>query len=73
MQVYDFQARTEWILDLDHYIDAKHYGADINAAIAEDIAAGNCRITDSAQAAEHDAVLKELVGQLVEAGKWVFD
>ena len=47
--------------------------ADINAAIAEDIAAGNCRITDSAQAAEHDAVLKELVGQLVEAGKWVFD
>ena len=73
VQVYDFQARTEWILDLDRYIDAKHYGADINDAIAEDIAAGNCRITDSAQAAEHDAVLKELVGQLVEAGKWVFD
>lgn len=40
VEIYDFQARTEWILDLNHYIDAKHYGADINAAMAEDIAGG---------------------------------
>ena len=52
VEIYDFQARTEWILDLNHYIDAKHYGADINAAMAEDIAAGNCRITDGSQASQ---------------------
>jgi hypothetical protein len=73
VEIYDFQARTEWILDLNHYIDAKHYGADINAAMAEDIAAGNCRITDGGQVAQNDALLKELVGQLVHAGEWIFD
>ena len=73
VEVYDFQARTEWILDLNHYIDAKHYGADINAAMAEEIAAGNCRITDGGQVAQNDALLKELVGQLVDAGEWIFD
>ena len=57
VEIYDFQARTEWILDLNHYIDAKHYGADINAAMAEDIAAGNCRITDGGQVAQNDALL----------------
>lgn len=41
VEIYDFQARTEWILDLNHYIDASTTGADINAAMAEDIAAGN--------------------------------
>lgn len=73
VEIYDFQARTEWILDLNHYIDAKHYGADINTAMAEDIAAGNCRITDGGQAAQNDALLKDLVGQLVHAGEWIFD
>lgn len=49
MEIYDFQARTEWICDLNQYIDAKHYGPDINDAMAEEMAAGLSRVTDAAQ------------------------
>ena len=41
VRIYDFQARTDWILNLDHYIDASHYGPWINDAMVEAIAAGD--------------------------------
>lgn len=49
VEIYDFQARTEWICDLNQYIDAKHYGPDINDAMAEEMAAGLSRVTDAAR------------------------
>ncbi len=70
--VYDFQARTEWICDLNQYIDAKHYGPDINAAIAEEMAAGSGRVTDAAQLEANNDVIRALVAQIVQAGDWPF-
>lgn len=35
VQVYDFQARADWICDLDNYIDTRHYSGAINDAMAE--------------------------------------
>ena len=72
VQIYDFQARTEWICDLNHYIDAKHYGPDINDAIAEEIAAGQGRVTDVSQVAANNAVIRGLVEEIVAAGDWPF-
>ena len=70
VRLYDFRARTDWILDLSHYIDDYHYGPEINAAMAEDIAAGRCRVTDPAEARESSAVITRLVDQVVAAGCW---
>ena len=70
--VYDFQARTDWICDLNHYIDAKHYGPDINDAMAEAIASGENRVTDGAQVEANNNVIRDLVGQIVSAGDWPF-
>ena len=70
VSVYDFRARTEWILDLAHYIDDYHYGPEINDAIARDIASGACRITDAAQVLENNDVLRLLVSQVQSAGQW---
>ena len=70
VRVYDFRARTDWILDLSNYIDDYHYGPWINAQIAEDIAADRCRVTRAEQSREAGEVLRGLVGQLVSAGRW---
>ena len=70
VKVYDFRARTDWILDLDQYIDDYHYGPAYNEAIAEDIAADRCRVTDAAQVEQGSAVLRSLVAQVQAAGKW---
>ena len=70
--VYDFQARTDWICDLNHYIDAKHYGPDINDAMAEAIASGENRVTDGAQVEANNNIIRDLVGQIVSAGDWPF-
>ena len=69
-EIYDFRARTEWILDLDRYIDAYHYGPEVNEAMAEEMAAGVGRITDAAQVRQNSLVLADLVRQLREAGRW---
>ena len=70
VQVYDFQARTDIITNLDLYIDAGHYGPEINDAMIEAISRGECRVTDAAQAQKNDDLLCALVDQLVLAGGW---
>lgn len=72
VEIYDFQARTEWICDLNQYIDAKHYGPDINDAMAEEMAAGLSRVTDAAQLEANNDVIRALAAQIVEAGDWPF-
>ena len=63
VEIYDFQARTEWICDLNQYIDAKHYGPDINDAMAEEMAAGLSRVTDAAQLEANNDVIRALAAQ----------
>ena len=70
MRVYDFRARTDWILNLDNYIDDHHYGPWINAAMAEDMAAGRCRAAGAEETRENSRVLRELVSQITAAGRW---
>lgn len=72
VQIYDFQARTAWICDLNHYIDAKHYGPEINDAMAEKMAAGQGRVTDASQIEADNAVIRGLVEEIVAAGEWPF-
>ena len=72
VQVYDFQARADWICDLDNYIDTRHYSGAINDAMAEDMAAGENRITDAAQLKANDDLIRTLVEQIVSAGEWPF-
>ena len=72
VEIYDFQARTEWICDLNQYIDAKHYGPDINDAMAAEMAAGLSRVTDAAQLEANNDVIRALAAQIVEAGDWPF-
>ena len=70
VRVYDFRARTDWILNLDNYIDDHHYGPWINAAMAEDMAAGRCRAAGAEETRENSRVLRELVSQITAAGRW---
>ena len=72
VQVYDFQARAEWICDLDNYIDTRHYSGAINDAMAEAMAAGENRVTGAAQIEADNDVIRSLVDQLVSAGEWPF-
>ena len=61
VQVYDFQARADWICDLDNYIDTRHYSGAINDAMAEAMAAGENRVTDAAQMEAVNDVIRSLV------------
>ena len=70
VRVYDFRARTDWILNLDNYIDDHHYGPWINAAMAEDMAKDRCRIRSPEEAEENSRILKNLVTQIAAAGAW---
>ena len=72
VQVYDFQARADWICNLDNYIDARHYSGAINDAMAEAMAAGENRITDAALIEANNDVIRSLVDQIVSAGEWPF-
>ena len=70
VKIYDFRARTDWILNLDNYIDDYHYGPWINSAMAESMAAGEAQITDAAQVEANNLVITRLVEQVVSAGQW---
>ena len=72
VQVYDFQARADWICDLDNYIDTRHYSGAINDAMAEAMAAGENRVTGTAQIEADNDVIRSLVDQIVSAGEWPF-
>ena len=70
VRIYDFQAETGWILNLDHYIDDGHYGPWINDAMIEAIRDDRYRITSVAQAQDNDAVIRILVDRLRTLGAW---
>lgn len=70
VQIYDFQACADIITNLDLYIDAGHYGPQINGEMAEAISRGEHRVTGLAQAQENDGLLCALVDQIVQAGSW---
>ena len=69
VRVYDYRARTDWILDLSNYIDDYHYGPWINEAIAQDMAK-----TPGVQGPEavrqNSLRIAALVDQIVAAGRW---
>ena len=73
VRIYDFQARTDWILNLDHYIDASHYGPWINDAMVEHVARDEYRVTSVAQALDNSAVIRGLVDHVVASGAWPQD
>lgn len=70
VKIYDFHAEAAWITNLDHYVDTEHYGAHINEEIIRQIARGENRVTSLAQSMANDAVLRDLVSQVVAAGEW---
>ena len=70
VRIYDFQARLDWILDLDNYVDCEHYGPHINEQIVSLIAQDACRITDAEQLRENAAVLIAHVDRLRALGAW---
>lgn len=70
VRVFDFQANTDWILDLDNYIDTGHYGPWINDAMAQAMAAGQFEITDPAQIKQNNAVIRDYVTHVHGAGGW---
>ena len=69
-KIYDFQAETDWILNLDNYIDASHYGPWINDAMIEAISKDRYRITSVAQAQKNDAAIRHYIDQLRAHGAW---
>lgn len=72
VKIYDFQAELDWILDLDNYIDASHYGPWINDAIAEAVSADAYRVSSVQTAQENDAVIRRYVDLLRETGTDLF-
>ncbi len=70
VRFYDFQAKLDWILNLDHYIDPMHYGAHINAQIVDLIAQDQCRVTSVDQIKASADVLLAHVEQLRTLGAW---
>jgi len=70
VKIYDFQAESGWITDLNNYIDTGHYGPWINDQIIIRIGEGKNRITAVSQAVANNDVLCSLVSQIVSAGKW---
>ena len=70
--VYDFAACEEWTLNIDNYKDTLHYGAWINDAITERIAAGECAVADRAQLDEATEAIRARALELFAAGRWIY-
>ena len=73
VRIYDFQAKLEWISDLDNYIDPGHYGPWINDEMVRLIADDQYRITAVSQAQENNDVLEAEMDALRAAGSAYFD
>ena len=70
--VYDFAAREDWVLNLDHYKDTLHYGQWINDAIVENIAQRSCIVESRAQLDASTAQLRAWANELIAAGRWLY-
>ena len=73
VKIFDFTAETDWILNLDHYIDAAHYGPWINDAMVEHIARDEYRVTDTETVRRNNQLLRDHVDYLVSCGTWPDD
>ena len=73
VKIYDFQARTDWILNLDNYIDASHYGPWINDAMVEHVARDEHRVTSVDDVLHNNDVLRRHVQYVVSCGTWPDD
>ena len=73
VRIYDFQAKLEWISNLDNYIDPGHYGPWINDEMVRLIAGDQYRITAVSQAQENNDVLEAEMDVLRAAGSAYFD
>ena len=56
VRIHDFQARTDWIMDLAEYRDIYHYSPAISSQLVKDVAAGKDLVTP----ANVDARIAEL-------------
>jgi hypothetical protein len=56
VRIHDFQARTDWIADLDQYRDIYHFSPRISGAMVKDIGAGRDLMTS----ADYVARIEEL-------------
>ncbi|MBR4038801.1 MAG: hypothetical protein IKJ11_01730 [Clostridia bacterium] len=70
--VYDFSTREDWVLNLDNYKDTLHYGAWINDAIVEEIAAGRFAVRERAQLDAATTQLRTWANALIAAGRWLY-
>jgi hypothetical protein len=57
--LYDFQARRDWVTNLDHYKDIYHFNPAISRAMLESIVAGTDRV-DPGQIEASEAFLRAL-------------
>ena len=73
VRIYDFQAETDWILNLENYIDASHYGPWINDAMVEHVARDEYRVTNVETVLSNNAVIRDHVDYVVSCGKWPED
>ncbi len=60
VQLYDFQAWTDVVTDLEQYKDSMHHRPEINDAVVEKMAAGEMR-TDPAKIRAANDVIREMV------------
>ncbi len=65
VKIFDFQAREEWVCDLNYYKDTSHHSQEINIAIAECIAAGDGLVEDIYDVYEHDETIYGWVDDIV--------
>ena len=70
--IYDFTTRADWVLDLNNYKDALHYGQWINDAITECIARGENVVADRETLDAATAQLRAWANAQIEAGGWIF-
>ena len=73
VKIFDFTAETDWILNLNNYIDAAHYGPWINDAMVEHIARDEYRVTDTETVRRNNQILRDHVDYLVSCGTWPDD
>ena len=70
--IYDFTTRADWVLDLNNYKDALHYGQWINDAITECIAGGEYAVSSRETLDATTEKLRAWANAQIEAGGWIF-
>lgn len=68
VQIYDYQACGEWVLNLDLYMDRQHHGPETNDAIMRRIAGGEGRVYGLEDIAQAETALREWTDQIVQYG-----